>query len=86
MQWPGGDKRILDSKESFKYVVLGIFLTDSLEKQFSKLRQGSGGKYFITVQQIFEEITISKAKLVLNLNNDTVNNLVEIELGGNLFK
>ena len=81
MQWPGGDKQILDSKESFEYVILGIFLIHSLEKQFSKLRQGSGKKYFITVQQIFKEVTISKAKLVLNLNSDAVNNLVEIELG-----
>ena len=34
------------------YVLLGIFTTDFLEKMFGKLRQGSGGSYFITVQQV----------------------------------
>ena len=66
-------------KKSFEYVVLDIFLTDTLEKQFSKLRQGSGGTYFITVQQSFKKVSISIAKLLLNLNSDAVNNLVEIE-------
>ena len=36
-------------KELFEYVILGSFSTDPLEKEFSKLRQGSGGTYFITV-------------------------------------
>ena len=36
-------------KKSLEYIVLGIFSTDTLEKQFSKLRQRSGGTYFITV-------------------------------------
>ena len=35
---------------SHKYVLLGQFTSDHLEKQFSKLRQGSGGAYFLTVQ------------------------------------
>ena len=61
--------------------MLGIFSTDPLEKQFSKLWQESWGTYFITVQQIFEKVSISKAKLLLNLNSDAVNNLVEIEPG-----
>ena len=33
-------------KELFEYVILGSFSTDPLEKEFSKLRQGSGGPYF----------------------------------------
>ena len=49
-----------------KYVVLGKFTTDKLEKAFSKLRQGSGGTYFITVQQILEKVNIQKTKLLLN--------------------
>ena len=73
--------KYLLQKKSFEFVVLGIFSTDSLEKEFSKLRQGSGGTYFITVQKIFEKVSISKAKLLLNLNSDAVNNLVEIEPG-----
>ena len=32
------------------YVIFGWFTTDPLEKTFGKLRQGSGGTYFITVQ------------------------------------
>ena len=43
--------------------MLGNFSTDPLEKEFSKLRQGSGGTYFITVQQILEKVNISEAKL-----------------------
>ena len=49
-----------------KYVVLGKFTTDKLEKAFSKLRQGSGGTYFITVQQILEKVNIQKTILLLN--------------------
>ena len=40
---------------SHQYVLLGQFSTDLLEKEFSKLRQGSGGTYFINVQQIEEK-------------------------------
>ena len=50
------------------YVLLGIFTTDFLEKMFSKLRDGSGGTYFITVQQVSEKLYIHKTKLLLNLN------------------
>ena len=31
-----------------EYVILGWFSTDPLEKAFGKLREGSGGTYFIT--------------------------------------
>ena len=37
--------------ESFDYVCMAEFSTDKLEKAFSKLRQGSGGIYFIKFQQ-----------------------------------
>jgi hypothetical protein len=37
-----------------KYVLLGKFTTDPIERAFGKLRQGSGGTYFINVQQILE--------------------------------
>ena len=40
-----------------QYVLLGNFTTDSLEKLFGKLRQGSGN-YFISVQQVLERVTI----------------------------
>ena len=42
----GEDSKYLLQKKSFEYVVLGIFSTDPLEKQFSKLRQGAGGNVF----------------------------------------
>ena len=48
---------------SYNYVLLGTFSTDPLEKEFWKLRQGSGGTYFKTVQQIIEKVNISKAFL-----------------------
>lgn len=50
------------------YVLLGWFTTDPLEKCFSKLRQGSGGTYFITAQCVMEKVRIQHAKLALQLN------------------
>ena len=35
---------------SHKYVLLGQFTSDHIEKQNSKLCQGSGGAYFLTVE------------------------------------
>ena len=52
------------------YVLLGIFTTDYLEKMFGKLREGSGGTYFINVQRVLEKLSIHKAKLLLKLNVD----------------
>ena len=45
---------------SHKYVLLGMFSTDPVEKAFSKFRQGSGGTYFINAQQRIEESTSSR--------------------------
>ena len=45
-------------------------ITDYLEKMFGKLREGSGGTYFITVQQVSENVSIYKAKLLLQLRVD----------------
>ena len=47
------------------YVILGWFTTDPLEKCFSKLRQGSGGTYFISAQSVLEKVSIQKTKLLL---------------------
>ena len=55
---------------SHKYVLLGQFTSDHLEKQFSKLRQGSGGAYFLTVQQIVEKVRIKNASLLLKSGVD----------------
>ena len=51
-----------------EYVVLGKFTTDYLEKEFGKLRQGSGGTYFISAQQVIEKLHIKQASLLLSLN------------------
>ena len=51
-----------------EYVLLGIFTTDFIEKMFGKLRQGSGGTYFITVQQVLDKM--STHKLLLHLKVD----------------
>ena len=59
---------------SHEYVCFGHFSTDPLEKEFSKLRQGSGGTYFINVQQIVEKTNINKAKLLLSLDASQVDN------------
>nr|XP_047133002.1 uncharacterized protein LOC105847471 isoform X2 [Hydra vulgaris] len=55
-------------KEKHKYVMLGKLTTDPLEKEFSKLRQGFGGTYFLSVQQIIEKFNISKTSLLLSYN------------------
>ena len=55
---------------SHKYVMIGEFSTDPLEKAFSKLRQSAGGNYFISAQQVAQKIRIQKAKLLLQLAAD----------------
>ena len=52
------------------YVSLGKYTTDYLEKMFGKLRQGSGGTYFITVQQVLEKVSIYQARLLPQLRAD----------------
>ena len=51
---------------SHKYVLLKQFSTDPLEKEFGKLREGSGGTYFINVQQCIEKQHIKQTSLLLN--------------------
>ena len=41
-----------------------------MQKEFSKLRQESGGAYFISVQQALNKIEIRKTKLALDLKSD----------------
>lgn len=57
-------------QENYEYVCLGEFSTDRLEKAFGKFRQGSGGAYFITAQQVIEKLRIKQAKLQISLNSD----------------
>lgn len=44
------------------YVLLGMFQTDYLEKQFGKYRQCGGGKYLISVHDISQRFRIDKAR------------------------
>ena len=48
-------------------MMLGWFSIDPLEKAFGKLRQGSGGTYFIMAQAVTEKVNIDHAKLFLQL-------------------
>ena len=52
------------------YVCLRNFSIDPHEKTFSKLRQGSGGSYFINMQQVADKIRIDHAKLRLHLDSE----------------
>ena len=55
-------------EEGFNFMCLAEFSTDRLDKPFGQLRQGSGGTYFISAQQVEEKLRIVKAKLQLSLN------------------
>ena len=55
------------------YVLLGQFTSDHLEKEYSILHQGSGGTYFLSVQQVIEKLHIKHASLLLKLNVDIDN-------------
>ena len=51
-------KYLLDDGQ--EYVLLGEFTTDFLETMFGELRQGSGGAYFINVQNVVEIFTVRR--------------------------
>ena len=68
-------------QDAYQYVMLGIFTTDPLENEFSKLRQRSGGTYFITAQQVLEKVNISKTRLLLKLSNISAVDLSQMERG-----
>ena len=64
---------------SHQYVLIGHFTTYPLEKEFSKLRQASGGTYFLSFQQVVEKLDISKTKQLLKLKEDVRN--LEVDVG-----
>ena len=51
-----------------KYVLLGQFTTDIIEKEFSIFLEGSGGIYFINIQQCIEKLHFKQISLLLNQN------------------
>ena len=48
----------------YRYVVLGKFTIDLLQKMLGKLRQGSSGTYYINTKQILEKGGIYNTKLI----------------------
>ena len=80
-----GLSTFLLNTNNHEYVALGNFTTDPLGKQFGKLRQASGGTYFITVHQVFEKVSIYKSKLLLQLDGDAVSK-ISLELGHSCSK
>ena len=64
--------------------MLGKFTSDPIEKEFGKLRQGSAGTYFITVQQMFEKVAITKTNFLLCLDAD--NDFPNLETGHSCSK
>ena len=52
---------------SHRFICLGNFTTNFQEKEFCRLRQGSGGTYFISLQQGIE---IKQSSLLISLNKD----------------
>ena len=63
MQWISGTKQAL-IKNITSICFAWDFSADHLEKQLGKLRQGCGGTYFMTVQQIMEKWVSRKQKFV----------------------
>ena len=59
------------SVTSYKYVLLGQFTTDPLEKEFRKIRWGSDGIYLIYVQLYIQKSHIKQTSLLLNQNVNT---------------
>ena len=59
------------STSGISYVMLGWFATDPLGKYFGKLRQGSGGTYFINAQSVMEKVRIHHGSLALRLGMES---------------
>ena len=66
-------------EESFDYVCMAEFSTGKLEKAFSKLRQGSGGIYFIKSQQVISYCFLENLLKILILINNYVVEILPCE-------
>ncbi len=60
------------------YVLLGNFQSDPLEKRFSWYRQLSGGNYFLSVRQVFQNEKKIKVVTILRYAGCTVKEMQEI--------
>ena len=52
-----------------KYIIIGWFSSDPIEKSFAKLRQWSSGTYLVTAKSVIEKVLIQHPNLLqLNIN------------------
>ena len=65
---------------SHKYICLGQFGCDLIQKIFGKLHQHSGGTRFINAQHVLNKVTIKKAKLSLDCHME-IDNLSHVFSG-----
>lgn len=55
-------------EDSQEYIILGKQVTDYLENMFGELRQGVGGCYFITMQNVLQKLRIYRTRIMFHLN------------------
>ena len=65
---------------SHKYICLGQFGCDLIQKIFGKLHQHSGGTRFINAQHVLNKVKIKKAKLSLDCHME-IDNLSHVFSG-----
>ena len=68
-------KYLIDT--TYQYALLGNYTTYPLEKLIGKIRQGSGGTYYFSIQQVLEKVTIYRTKLLIQFekSSDVLANL-----------
>ena len=54
--------------EGYKYVLTGRLQTDPLERRFSQYRQMSGGRFLVSLKEIYRSESIVKLKTFLEMN------------------
>ena len=60
-----------------EYVLLGKLQSDRLENEFGIYRQGSGGNYFISVEQVISSLSLQRLKLYHQLGIERSDEIVE---------
>ena len=60
-----------------EYVLLGKLHSDRLENEFGIYRQGSGGNYFISIEQVLSSLSLQRLKLYHQLDIEKSDIVVE---------
>ena len=60
-----------------EYILLGKLQSDRLENEFGIYRQGSGGNYFISVEQVLSSLSLQRFKLYHQLHIEKSDIIVE---------